>query len=102
MLAGTARRLPRPAGTAIIERLPFCLSVALLAAGCASVRTSGDYEPGAADKAKFQKDSAVCERQAEADQKSIGLGPMDVTQSTFNRMYDACMRASGYARKPQQ
>ncbi len=78
------------------------LSVVLLVAGCASVRTSADYEPGAADKAKFQRDSAVCERQAEADQKNIGLGTMDVMQNTFNRMYDACMRASGYAAKPKQ
>ncbi len=64
------------------------------------MRTSADYEPGAADHAKFAKDSVMCERQAEADQKSIGLGPWDVTQNTFNRMYDACMRASGYTRKP--
>lgn len=84
-------------------RLPTLgLSIALFVAGCASVRTSADYEPGAADKAKFQRDSAVCERQAEADQKNIGLGAMDVTQNTFNRMYDACMRASGYALRPKQ
>jgi hypothetical protein len=84
-------------------RLPtLWLSVALFVVGCASVRTSDNYEPGAADKAKFQRDSSVCERQAEADQKNIGLGAMDVTQNTFNRMYDACMRASGYAAKPQQ
>jgi hypothetical protein len=86
----------------IIKRLSTCcVSAALLVAGCASVRTSADYDPGAADPAKFAKDSVVCERQAEADQKNIGLGPWDMTQNTFNRMYDACMHASGYTRKPQ-
>ena len=25
----------------------------------------------------------------------------ELTHSTFNRMYDACMRASGYRRKPE-
>ena len=85
----------------IIKRLStFCVSAALLVAGCASVRTSADYDAGASDSARFAKDSVMCERQAEADQKNIGLGPWDVTQNTFNRMYDACMRAIGYTRKP--
>jgi hypothetical protein len=89
----------------MIETLrPLCLCVAVIVAGCSSVgaHSANDYEPGSVPMPKFTKDSAVCERQAEADQKNIGLGPLDVTQNTFNRMYDACMRASGYAPKPQQ
>jgi hypothetical protein len=79
------------------------VSVALMVAGCASTGplTSDNYDPAGTSRAQFLRDSAVCEKQAEADQKSIGLGPMDPTYGTFNRMYDACMRASGFTRKQQ-
>jgi hypothetical protein len=80
------------------------LSAAFVVAGCAATgqRTADDYDPGTLSRAQFLKDSAVCEKQAEADQKQLGHGSMDPTYATFNRMYDACMRASGFTRKEQQ
>jgi hypothetical protein len=79
------------------------LSIALsaLAAACASsdVRTPEHYERGAASAAQFQKDASLCDKQAESDQKQLGYGPYDPSQGTYNRMFDACMRASGYSLK---
>ncbi len=51
-------------------------------------------------QAQFVKGAALCDKQAEADEKVMGHGPLDPTHSTYNRMFDACMRASGFVRKP--
>ena len=48
---------------------------------------------------QFVKDNEACARQAELDQRKFGGGELDSTHATYNRMYDACMRASGYQRK---
>jgi hypothetical protein len=72
--------------------------------GCTSfaTRTAEDYDRGQTPQPQFVKDGEVCARQAEADQRKFGIGgDMDPTHATYNRMYDACMRASGYRRKPE-
>ena len=84
-------------------RLPMLAAPALLVViGCATfaARTANDYELGQAPRPQFVKDNEVCAKQAEADQRRFGIGgEMDPTHATYNRMYDACMRASGYQRK---
>jgi len=73
--------------------------------GCATyaARTADDYDQGQAPRPQFVKDNEACARQAEADQRRFGIGgEMDPTHATFNRMYDACMRASGYQRKQKE
>ncbi len=76
----------------------------LLAAlcGCTSMKayTDVDYERGSASADKFRTDSRACEKQAEAHGKEHGFGPYDPTHGAYNRMYDACMRSSGYQRRP--
>ena len=91
-----------PAHVSVMPRRPLVIAVAVLAASCAStdVRTLDDYDSGKTPRAQFLKDGSLCEKQAETDQKQLGLGPYDPAQGTYNRMFDACMRASGYARKP--
>jgi hypothetical protein len=74
----------------------------LFVLGCAqyAVRTAEDYDQGQAPRPQFVKDNEACARQAQVDQRKFGIGgEMDPTHATFNRMYDACMRASGYQRK---
>ena len=74
----------------------------LFVIGCATyaARTVDDYDQGQAPRPQFVKDNEACARQAEVDQRKFGIGgEMDPTHATFNRMYDACMRASGYQRK---
>jgi hypothetical protein len=82
----------------------LCMMLALATAGCATSRqyTADGYDPGTKPQAQFVKEASLCDKQAEADQKNIGLGPMDYTYSTYNRMFDACMRASGSVRKPEK
>jgi hypothetical protein len=84
-------------------RLPmFAAPALLLVIGCATYapRTAEDYDQGQAPRPQFVKDNEACARQAEVDQRKFGIGgEMDPTHATFNRMYDACMRASGYQRK---
>jgi hypothetical protein len=64
-------------------------------------RTADDFDPGAAPRSQFVKDADVCARQAEVDQKRFGIGgDLGAMHATYNRMYEACMRASGYQRKP--
>jgi len=77
--------------------------VALMTIGCASfaARTMNDYRQGDVSSAKFLKDSDACDKQATADQRTMGAGSMDPSHGTYNLMYDACMRASGYQRKPE-
>jgi len=83
-------------------RLPMLAVLALLVViGCArfAARTADDYEQGPAPRTQFVKDNEACARQAELDQRKFGGGELDSTHATYNRMYDACMRASGYQRK---
>jgi hypothetical protein len=77
------------------------IPVVVLAVACASTdaRTPDDYDPGKTPRAQFLKEASLCEKQAEADQKQLGFGPYDPSHGTYNRMFDACMRASGYLRK---
>jgi hypothetical protein len=80
----------------------FAAPALLLVIGCAqyAARTAEDYDQGQAPRPQFVKDNEACARQAEVDQRKFGIGgDMDPTHATFNRMYDACMRASGYQRK---
>jgi hypothetical protein len=84
-------------------RLPMLAVPALLIViGCATyaARTAEDYEQGPAPRPQFVKDNVACARQAEVVQRKFGIGGvMDPTHATYHRMYDACMRASGYQRK---
>ena len=84
-------------------RLPMlAVPMLLVVIGCTNfeVRTTDDYDQGQAPRPQFVKDNEACARQAEVDQRRFGIGgDMDPTHATFNRMYDACMRASGYQRK---
>lgn len=87
--------------TAILRALAAS-TLAMVAAACASMaaRTPDDYQPGRAQEGQFQKDAAACEKQAETNGKDFGWGPYDPTHGAYNRMYDMCMRSSGYQRKP--
>jgi hypothetical protein len=74
----------------------------LMLIGCASTakRSADDFDPGPAPRSQFAKDADLCARQAEADQRRFGIGgDIGASHSTYNRMYEACMRASGYQRK---
>lgn len=76
-----------------------------VAIGCSTFaqRSAADYERGEVSPTRFTQDSAACAKQSEADQLRFGVGSdLDPMHSTFNRMYDACMRASGYKRKPEK
>ncbi|HXX84165.1 MAG TPA: hypothetical protein VEN29_09300 [Casimicrobiaceae bacterium] len=79
-------------------------TLALAVAACASMggRSAVDYDRGSASEAQFRKDASACEKQAEASGKEFGYGPYDPTFGAYNRMFDMCMRTSGYPRKPQQ
>jgi len=87
-----------------MKQFPLAAAAAALAlAGCASYAelTADDYDPGPTPRAQYLNNAHMCAQQAEADQKKFGMGPMDPTNGTYNRMYDACMRSSGYVRKPK-
>jgi hypothetical protein len=96
-------------GCSVLPRLvarPHFLAAPMLivAIGCTAFtpRSAADYERGQAPEQRFVKDSEVCTKQSEIDQRKLGFGgELDPTHATFNRMYDACMRASGYRRKPE-
>jgi len=81
----------------------LCAVATLVLAACAGMgpRTAADYDKGTATDAQFRKDVLACEKQAEASGKEFGLGPYDPTAGAYNRMFDMCMRTSGYQRKPQ-
>jgi hypothetical protein len=77
----------------------------MMAIGCSTFvqRSAADYERGEVSPTRFTQDSGACAKQSEADQMRYGMGAdLDLTHSTFNRMYDACMQASGYKRKPEK
>jgi len=80
--------------------LPILACTVLAAAGCgSSTPRADDYDPGTTPPAQFQNAASLCEKQAEIDEKNLGRG-LDFTHATYNRMYDACMRASGFTRNP--
>jgi hypothetical protein len=84
------------------QLLLLAMAALLGAVGCATLKggAAGDYERGNVSTSQFTKDGDTCAKQAEADQKQFGMGgENDPTHSTYNRMFDACMRASGYPRK---
>jgi hypothetical protein len=88
----------------IARRYFFAAPVLVVAFGCTTFvqRSAADYERGQAPAPQFVRDNEACARQSEVDQMKFGVGgDLDVTHATFNRMYDACMRASGYRRKPE-
>ena len=75
-------------------------TVAVAACASMAVRTAADYDRGSAPDEKLVKDADACAKQAEAHQKEYGLGPYDPTHGSYNWMYDSCMQAGGYKRKP--
>jgi hypothetical protein len=88
--------------TAMIDiRYLIVFAVAATTLGCASMKayTADDYDRGGATSEKYYKDSRACDKQAEAHGKEHGYGPYDPTAGAYNRMFDACMRSSGYTRK---
>jgi len=91
-------------GRSDVAFLGFFSSMLLLAAlsACASMKqhTDANFERGSASADKFRTDSRACEKQAEAHGKEHGYGPYDPTHGAYNRMFDACMRSSGYQMKP--
>jgi len=84
--------------------LLLCSGTMLALAACASLspRVATDYDRGTATESQFRKDASACEKQAEASGKEFGYGPYDPTHGAYDRMFDMCMRTSGYTRKPQQ
>jgi hypothetical protein len=76
----------------------FAVTAILAVVACTSFakRTVDDYDPGPAPRQQFVKDNEMCAKQAEGDQRRYGYGGDLGVQTTYNRMYDACMRASGY------
>lgn len=85
---------------------PWCAVAAVAAgcmfAGCSSMaaRTPSDFDRGKSSERQYQQDTTACEKQAEAHQKTYGMGgEYDMTHGAYNWMYDACMRTSGYDRK---
>lgn len=87
-----------------VYRWAFAIATLLAGVGCSAFRASAgeDYDRGQAPAPRFAKDSEICATQAEADQKQFGYGgENDPTHATYNRMFDACMRASGYRRRPE-
>jgi hypothetical protein len=82
-------------------RTLLAVAAALVAVACSSMKafSQDDYERGGATSEQYYKDSRACEKQAEAHGKEHGFGPYDPTNAAYNRMFDACMRSSGYTRK---
>jgi hypothetical protein len=85
-----------------VYRWLLAIAMLLVGVGCSVFKAGGgeDYERGQVPAPQFVKDSEICATQAEADQKQFGIGgEHDPTHATYNRMFDACMRASGYRRR---
>lgn len=83
-------------------RILAWVTFGLTGCGSTDVRTADDYDPGSTPQAQFQKGASLCDKQAESDEKNMGAGALDPTHSTYNRMFDACMRASGWKRKQEK
>ena len=87
-----------------VHRWLLAAATLFVGVGCATFKAGAadDYDRGQVPAPKFAKDGEVCAKLAEADQKEFGMGgDIDPTHATYNRMFDACMRASGYRRKPE-
>lgn len=95
--------LARPEMAQSRSILCWLLCFAIFATGCSSLtaRTAADYERGGVPEAKFKKDADSCDKQAAAHQKEFGNGQFDPSKGPYNRMYDMCMRSSGYMLKQQ-
>ncbi|HWZ73330.1 MAG TPA: hypothetical protein VN326_17880 [Casimicrobiaceae bacterium] len=96
LLGGKPSIVYSPMHAAIVAITAFAL------AACTSMalRTAADYDRGGAHAEKLVQDADACAKQAEAHQKEYGLGPYDPTHGSYNWMYDSCMQAGGYRRKP--
>lgn len=83
------------------------VAVVLVAAGgCASMssRTADEYDRGDVPERQFQMQAAACEAYAESGRNTGGQGGLTGAAfyyETFNKVYDACMRSKGFARKKQ-
>lgn len=72
--------------------------------GCASFSNldSSAFQKGNIPDKQFIADSAQCEMEGEKSRNTSGMGGLAGITSyyeTFNRVYDACMRAKSYTRK---
>lgn len=79
------------------------LLVAILSA-CASFSDfrAEHYDRRDTPESQFIKDSTACELEGEKNRSTGGMGGLAGVASyheTFNRVFDACMRSKGYARK---
>jgi hypothetical protein len=85
----------------IRQRTLLALGAVVAVAACSSMRaySADDYDRGAATSERYYRDSRACDKQAEAHGNEHGFGPYDPTNGAYNRMFDACMRSSGYTRK---
>lgn len=83
-----------------IKRHACLYAIAAATSGCA---TFTDYKADQYGQGVNDREAAACEMQAEQSRTNhgydglIGSGYM---HESFNRVYDACMRAKGYQRKP--
>src|SRR5262245_4355776 len=76
-----------PRSRHLMKLLRCSVTVALgwlvAACGSAEVRTADHYDPGQTPRAQFLREAANCDKQAETDQKQLGYGPYDPSQSTY-------------------
>lgn len=71
----------------------------MVLSGCMSAPV---FERGDVAERQFNMDSADCEMRGEQSRNTGGMGGLaGMTQysDSYNRVYGACMRAKGYARK---
>jgi hypothetical protein len=69
------------------------LFIVMFGIGCAHELREENYTPGSATYEQFERDSAVCE--LESEEKVRG------GTAHYNRLFDACMRLKGYARRKE-
>lgn len=77
----------------------LALAVSLVA--CAS-QPAGDYLIGDALPETFEQQAADCEMRAEQSRTMYGMGGfagIAAYYGSYNRVFDACMRAKGFHRK---
>lgn len=70
---------------------------ALLLFGCTPTATLKDYDRGDAPEPQFTRDAAACEQTGD-EHRSVDIALWGAPVS-YNRLFDDCMRAKGYARK---
>jgi hypothetical protein len=95
------RKIGATIGRRTLLALGAVVAAAMGLAACGSMRaySADDYDRDAATSEQYYRDSRACEKQAEAHGNEHGFGPYDPTNGAYNRMFDACMRSSGYTRK---